>query len=197
MSHPQAPTRQPTEDETKSYATTLHRAAIFTVVVCPLLAALPPRKFDTYTIGLVGLTGFSANYLYRESRGHSILSLVGGAGAEKARAEALASGDTSLPTDRAREFQRQLKAQREAQAIREGKPLPVAEEEKPGVLQQVYYGSEKPEGWQERRLREDQKALAEGKGYGDIIMEQIWDVWTWGKGKEKEVEAEIQGEEKK
>ncbi|GAB7352524.1 hypothetical protein MBLNU459_g2919t1 [Dothideomycetes sp. NU459] len=194
MSHPQPPTRQPTEDETKSYKTTLHRAALFTLVVCPLLAAIPPRKFDTYTIGLVGLTGFSANYLYRESRGHSILSLVGGSEAEKARADA---GDTSLPTDRAREFQRQLRAQREAQAVRDGKPLPVPQEEKPSVLEQVYYGGEKPEGWKERRIREDQKALAEGKGYGDIIMEQIWDVWTWGKAKQKELVDEVKSEEKK
>ncbi|KAF7197912.1 hypothetical protein HII31_00626 [Pseudocercospora fuligena] len=72
MSHPQPPQRQPSAVETERYAKTLHNAAIATLVACPLLALLPPRKLDMYTIGLFGLTGFSANYLVRESSGRSI-----------------------------------------------------------------------------------------------------------------------------
>ncbi|EME85906.1 uncharacterized protein MYCFIDRAFT_39873 [Pseudocercospora fijiensis CIRAD86] len=72
MSHPQPPQRQPSAIETERYAKTLHNAAIATLVVCPILALLPPRKLDMYTIGLVGLTGYSANYLIRESSGRSI-----------------------------------------------------------------------------------------------------------------------------
>jgi hypothetical protein len=41
------------------------------------------------------------------------------------------------------------------------------------------------EGWKERRLREEQKALDEGKGYGDMIKEHIWEVWNWGDAKKK------------
>jgi hypothetical protein len=48
-----------------------------------------------------------------------------------------------------------------------------------GIVQRVWMGGES-EGWKERRLREEQKALSEGKGYGDLIQEHIWDVWTWG-----------------
>jgi hypothetical protein len=33
-------------------------------------------------------------------------------------------------------------------------------------------GGEKS-GWKERRLEEERKALEEGKGYGDLIMEHI------------------------
>lgn len=191
MSHPQEPTRQPTEDETERYKTTLHRAAIFTIVVCPALAALPPRKLDVYTIGLLGMTGFSANYLYRESRGQSILQLVGGKEAEELRPQ----GDTSLPTERAREFQRQLKLQREATAAGNPAAAKAAQEQKQNILEQVYYGKEKPEGWRERRAKEDQKALAEGKGLSDIILDQIWDVWTWGKGKEGDAKPEPEKKE--
>ena len=192
MSHPQAPIREPTPTETNSYKTTLHRAAIFTLIVCPCLAALPPRKFDAYTIGLVGLTGFSGNYLFKESRGHSIWHVIGGSKAEGMRKDAVGDGDGTLPTERAREFQRQMKEIREAKALAEGRPLLTKEVEKGSIVDQVYYGSEKPEGWRERRAREDQEKLAQGKGYGDIILEQIWDVWTWGKtGDENE------GEEKK
>jgi hypothetical protein len=38
----------------------------------------------------------------------------------------------------------------------------------------------------ERRIQEEQKALEEGKGYGDLISEYVWDVWSWGKNKEEE-----------
>lgn len=191
MSHPQEPTRQPTSDETERYKTTLHRAAIFTLVVCPALAALPPRKLDAYTIGLVGMTGFSANYLYKESRGHSIWHLIGGQRAEDMRPK----GDTSLPTDRAREFQRQLALQREARAAGDNAAAHTAQQNKQNILEQVYYGNEKPEGWRERRAKEDQKAMAEGKGLSDIILDQIWDVWTWGKGKGTEVKSELDKKE--
>lgn len=96
------------------------------------------------------------------------------------RKEAVGDGDGSLPTERAREFQRQMRERRAA----EGRPMPKAEEKEVGkgsIIEQVYYGNEKPEGWKERRLREDNEKLAQGKGYGDIILEQIWDVWNWGK----------------
>ncbi|KAL5347937.1 hypothetical protein ACLOAV_007348 [Pseudogymnoascus australis] len=38
------------------------------------------------------------------------------------------------------------------------------------------------EGWKAQRDEREKKAVEEGKGYGDLIMDQIWDVWTWGKG---------------
>ncbi|THZ54192.1 hypothetical protein D6C90_00138 [Aureobasidium pullulans] len=190
MSHPQEPTRQPTVDETERYKVTLHRAAIAALVVCPALAALPPRKLDFYTISLIGMTGYSANYLYRESQGQSIWKVIGGSKAEEMRPK----GDTSLPTDKAREFQRQLKLQREARAAGDNSGVQAAQENKQNILEQVYYGNEKPEGWRARRAEEDQKALAEGKGLSDIIMDQIWDVWTWGKHKEQQVEAEVKSE---
>ncbi|KAH0128795.1 hypothetical protein KCU66_g4696, partial [Aureobasidium melanogenum] len=72
-----------------------------------------------------------------------------------------------------------------------------AQQNKQNILEQVYYGNEKPEGWRERRAQEDQKALAEGKGLSDIILDQIWDVWTWGKHKEAQVEAEVKSEVEK
>ncbi|KAF1345709.1 hypothetical protein BDV97DRAFT_358900 [Delphinella strobiligena] len=182
MSHPQPPIREPTPDETNQYKITLHRAAIFTLVVCPALAALPPRKFDVYTVGLIGLTGFSGNYLYKESRGHSIWHVIGGSKAEGLRKDTIGDGDATLPTERAREFQKHLKELRAEKARAEGKPIPDKDIEiaKGSILDKVYYGAEEPEGWRERRAREDQEKLAQGKGYGDIIMEQIWDVWTWG-----------------
>lgn len=193
MSTPQPPLRQPTQDEIKEvqkYATALHRAAIFTIIVAPLLAALPPRKLDAYTLGLVGLTGFSGNYLYKESRGNSIWHVIGGNEADTIRKEKETAGEGGiftggLPTQKAREFQHHLKEMRLQHARAEGKPVPDEDVKKGTIIDQVYYGSEKPEGWRERRAREDQEKLDQGKGYGDIIMEQIWDVWNWNYGDKK------------
>lgn len=54
-------------------------------------------------------------------------------------------------------------------------------------LEKVWMGSEKP-GWRERRLAEEQEKISQGEGYGGMIMDQIWEVWNWGKGKGEELE---------
>ena len=51
-----------------------------------------------------------------------------------------------------------------------------------GLFGGLWMGDEE-EGWKERRLEEERKALEEGKGYMDMIVEQIWDVWNWDKKK--------------
>lgn len=56
------------------------------------------------------------------------------------------------------------------------------EGEKKGVLEKIWMGDEK-EGWRERRIEEEKKALEEGKTFSDMIYEQIWDVWNWDKKK--------------
>jgi hypothetical protein len=97
-----------------------------------------------------------------------------------------------LPSDRAQEVQAKLRVAQEIH-MREG--TAVSEEleklkrrhdeqrqSEKSIVERIWIGNE-TEGWKERRLREEQKALNEGKGYGDLIMEHIWDVWTWGKNK--------------
>jgi hypothetical protein len=37
--------------------------------------------------------------------------------------------------------------------------------------------------WKVERDRKEKEAMEEGKGYGDLITEQIWEVWNWGKGR--------------
>ena len=46
----------------------------------------------------------------------------------------------------------------------------------------IWMGGE-DEGWKERRMEEERKALEEGKTYTDLILEQIWEVWNWDKKK--------------
>ena len=58
-----------------------------------------------------------------------------------------------------------------------------------GVVSRVWLGGEE-EGWMEKRLRKEKEALEEGKGYGDLIYEHIWEVWNWGKKVEDDEDDE-------
>jgi hypothetical protein len=54
------------------------------------------------------------------------------------------------------------------------------DKEKAGIAQQVE-ASRQQAKWAVERQREEQEALDEGKGFGDIIMDQVYEVWNWGK----------------
>lgn len=45
-----------------------------------------------------------------------------------------------------------------------------------GLFKKLWMGDEQP-GWQERRLRREREELESGKGYGDIIMGQVREVF--------------------
>ncbi|RHZ63047.1 uncharacterized protein CDV56_103893 [Aspergillus thermomutatus] len=157
-----------------------HYAALTFLVASPVLIALPPRKLDHLTVLLAGAFCVSANHLTRERTGRSIVERIE---ARIASAPSLAVSD--LPSQRAQEVQAKLRAARDAQ-IREGglvgeelEKLKARQVQDKGVAERIWMGGE-TEGWKERRLREEQKALEEGKGYGDLIREHIWEVWTWG-----------------
>lgn len=55
-----------------------------------------------------------------------------------------------------------------------------------GKLKDVWLGGE-GDDWKTKRDQREKEALEAGKGYGDLIMEQIWDVWSWGKKSAEEV----------
>ncbi|KAJ5758948.1 hypothetical protein N7520_006104 [Penicillium odoratum] len=155
------------------------------LIASPLLIALPPRKLDHLTVLLVGAFAFSANHVTREHTGRSIVERME---ARIARPRIL----NELPSERAQEVQMRLRAAREAQLREGGMPADELEkwkalqkQQEQGLAQRVWLGGEK-EGWLERRRQEEQKALEEGKGYGDLISEYVWDVWSWGKKQEEE-----------
>ena len=60
------------------------------------------------------------------------------------------------------------------------------EKEERGLLEKVWMGSE-GEDWKAKRDQREKEALAEGKGYGGLIMDQIWEVWSWGREKTEEI----------
>ncbi|PYH41589.1 uncharacterized protein BP01DRAFT_262112, partial [Aspergillus saccharolyticus JOP 1030-1] len=161
------------------------------LIASPILMALPPRKLDNLTVLQLSAFSISANHLTRERTGRSIVDRLEDKISSNRHGHgpnALTSLGSGLPSERALEIQARLRADRERQ-IEEAKgeelaKLKAREEFEKPVLERVWMGGE-TEGWKERRLREEQKALDEGKGYGDLIREHIWDVWTWGKGDEE------------
>lgn len=146
------------------YQRIVRNLAIGGVVLCPIIAILPPRKLDLYTFTLGVGFYLSADHLCTLNTGRGLVQQF-----TPMRA-------VDLPTERAKEMQKIIREERE-----KGRRLEGREEEK-SVLGKLWMGDEK-EGWKERRLEEERKAIEEGKGYMDMIFEQVWEVWNWDKKK--------------
>jgi hypothetical protein len=185
MAAPDAPTGILTPDQRialeqqQRYARYKRNIAIGGAIACPVIALLPPRKLDLYTFSLSIGFYLSADHLAQSYKGRPLLSLL---------TPSLGSPlPSSLPTEKARETSRIMKEREEAErARREGvEGLGKDKDKKKGLLGKLWMGEEE-EGWKERRLEEERKALEEGKSYTDIILEQIWEVWNWDKKKGNE-----------
>ncbi|EGP90589.1 uncharacterized protein MYCGRDRAFT_103199, partial [Zymoseptoria tritici IPO323] len=162
MSDSEAPRRHPIPPEVEKATKIAHNVALVALVACPLLAVLPPRKLDLYTFTLFGLTGFSANHLIQESSGRSIWQHVVRQQRQPMAVEASSQGSPVLS-----EVQKQAResAADDARALQSQR-----------------------EAWKVQREKEIKEDVEEGKGFGDMIMDQIWEVWNQGKVKEEEDE---------
>jgi hypothetical protein len=164
--------------------------AIGGLTLCPLIAVMPPRKLDWYTLSLGIGFYLSADHLATQYNGRSLLQQV-----------SFRSPIEALPTEKAKETSRILKEREEAErdkARREAARMGLAgpqKESKPW-WKKLWMGDEE-EGWRERRMEEERKAFEEGKSYTDVILEQIWEVWTWEKKGGKKEEKDANDEEKK
>jgi len=168
MSHPQPPQRQPTHNEKIDYAKTLHNTAIIALVACPLLIALPPRKLDFFTFGLCGATAFSANFLIRERTGRSVWQHL----SQPKQLHTPVSFSTAGPTEQANLGRELRNADQELQRLK-SETAPVTE-----------HVQSQRDAWKVQREQEIKEDIEEGKGFGDMIMDQIWEVWNWGKPKD-------------
>lgn len=53
-----------------------------------------------------------------------------------------------------------------------------------GTNASVLEGASQREAWKIQREKEIKEDVEEGKGFGDMIMDQIWEVWSQGKVEE-------------
>ncbi|KAF4445571.1 rhomboid family membrane protein [Fusarium austroafricanum] len=162
----------------------IHNSALAGAVIAPLAMLLPPRKIDFRFLVLAGAFSLATNQLAYEYTGSSIYSRFGNTVGSIFGAE--------LP-EGAQRTQRLLREHREREAALKaklGQHSQQSEEEKTGVakaLNDVWMGGEE-KNWREQRAKEHQQKIEEGKGIGDIIVEQVADVWSgnWGKSAKKQ-----------
>jgi hypothetical protein len=172
MSHPQEPQRQPTRAENVDYAKTLRNTALVTAVACPLLMLLPPRKLDFFTAGLGITTVYSTNFLVRDYTGRSIQQHITGYRPPIVSRESLQTVEAHAHASDAIRLERQ-------EALK-------ASKERASIAEQVE--ATKQAKWAEERNKEVQDALDIGKGFGDIIIDQVYEVWNWGKKRDDDDE---------
>ncbi|KAK6219665.1 hypothetical protein QIS74_05167 [Colletotrichum tabaci] len=158
----------------------VHNTAIAASIICPLIMLIPPRRIDWRFFMLT--TGFSAstNQLAYDWTGQSIYQRVQSRFARM------------FPTALPEQAQRTKQLLREERMRREGlteEQMRAIEYKKRNLAQRLWYGSE-PEDWDAKRGAEHAKALAEGKGLGDLIVEQVSEVWSSAKKEEGKEDKE-------
>jgi hypothetical protein len=155
-------------EQQERYERITRNLAIGGLVLCPAIMLLPPRKLDLYTFSLGIGFYLSADHLITLRTGRGLVQNLS------------PMRPMDLPTERARETKKLLAEEREKSRKALERKDPGAQSEEKGILGRLWMGDEK-EGWKERRLEEEKKALEEGKTYTDMIFEQIWEVWNWDK----------------
>lgn len=132
-----------------------HGAALGLSILCPLIALLPPRRFNLSTAGLGVSWVLAANYLVQERRIRpstkpETIDRAGVADASRTLHEGTLADSHGSQSSK-------------------------------GILNSAASREEQPP---KSRAQEYQDKLDEGASYGDIIKEQIWNVWNQGKDQE-------------
>lgn len=145
------------------------------VVLGPIALFKPPRKMGLQALMIATGTFYASNIVAYDFTGQSMYqrfvrrwdNMVDGGLPEKAR--------------HTQELMRLERERREA-ALPEAERRRLQEERERkeraarGPLQRLWMGDEK-ENWREERARKDREALEEGKSYGDLIVEQVKEVF--------------------
>lgn len=180
------PEQRLAREQQQRYKSLGRNVAIAGVVACPIIALLPPRKLDLYTFALGACFYLSADHLSNEYNGRGLVENM---------TPKWTKTITDLPTEKAKEtqlrFENEKRLREGREALKEGSQIP----RERNLLQKLWMGDEE-EGWKERRLEEERKALEEGRGLGSIIMDQIWEVWNWDKKKNEGDEGTKDGSKK-
>jgi hypothetical protein len=155
------------EQRAQQFVSAKRNLAIGLFVACPVIALLPPRKLDLYTLALGGVWIASASHVSGIRSGRTMFQ------------RALEPSVESGPTDKYREMQKQLR-ERGIQGSDKNKQQ--------GVVEKIWMGDQ-GEDWKVKRAEKEREVLQSGEGYGTLIMDQIKEVWT-GKKKDDEESGE-------
>ncbi|OAL40345.1 hypothetical protein AYO20_00081 [Fonsecaea nubica] len=151
------------------YQSFLHTSTLVACFLAPALIALPPRKLDLYTFSLAGAFLGATNYQLRERTG---LGYMGHA------SKRFDIGRTPF-----RDLETPASAHGEQLRRREHMVPEITGDNGTSALQikaREAWANRQNEDWKERRLKEEQEKLEQGEGYGNMIVDQIWEVWNQG-----------------
>lgn len=169
MSEPATPPPSLADQRAQQYISAKRNLAIGLFITCPVIALLPPRKLDLYTLALSGVWVASANHVSGLRSGRTVFQRL----SEPA--------PHAAPSKKYEELQRQLR-ERGIQGSEKKQGL--------GVVDKIWMGDQ-GEDWQVKRAEREREVLRSGEGYGTLIMDQIKEVWT---GKRRE-DGESKGDE--
>ncbi|KAK4032727.1 exocyst complex component SEC3 [Parachaetomium inaequale] len=175
-----------------------HTAAIAAAILCPIALLLPTRgggagKRTLQNALLGGAAFWGFDRLAADYTGKSITARSGerwgsffGISNNTKEEEVKEGGEKeknavgimhNLPTERAARNKELMQAEKRRRAEAEGRVFDGGDGTKKGGLwERLWMGGEK-EGWREKRLEEERKALESGKGYGGLIADQVREVW--------------------
>jgi hypothetical protein len=183
-------TTTPRPPSSTDNAKILHNISLAAVILCPALILLPPRKLDFYTFTLLSGTFLGSNQLAQDYTGRSFVTRINGI-VERRRIEGLKK------REKRKEYRRET-TEWEREGLVGRLSMDAEGEQTGGVLEEVKRQDEARSGkWKEDRDKREKEATEEGKGYGDLIMDQVWEVWNWRKGKSDADEDEKSAEERK
>lgn len=154
----------------------MHAGAVAMAILGPLGLLLPPRRVSVQNAILGGGAYWGFNQLAHDYTGKSLMVR------SNERLSAILGWPDRLPerAERNRALMAQERERRQsALPDEERRAMEAKQLQQPGrgVLGRLWMGSEK-DGWKDERLRKEKEALESGKGYADLIMEQIREVWT-------------------
>ncbi|KAI9801608.1 MAG: hypothetical protein M1825_003287 [Sarcosagium campestre] len=202
------PPSESPQQEAEQWASAQHKLSLCLLVACPAIAVLPPRKLDLYTFGLATAWTLSLNQLIVEHSGKGMIEHTSSLRIPFTRATSASVSSGSDADRRYKDVQERLRREKLARAgeyqgvlraqQRNGSGTAAAvveetnaeEEERDTLVQRAWRAGE-PKNWKEKRLEREKEVLTEGRGYSGLILDQIWDVWTWGEA-EKQREREKQ-----
>jgi len=178
---------------TASYKSFIHNTSLGMLILAPVLIALPPRKLDMYTLCLSGAFVASANQLTVERTGRGIMGNLVPQRLRIMRSEQVVR---EKERTKAEEFAARYQEEKARKRLLEEEVAPSSSQPRPlaaleAKVKELWMGGEQ-EGWRERRLREEQEKISRGEGYGSMIMDQIWEVWSRGEKKGEEIKKKGQ-----
>lgn len=173
----------------------MHYSAWAAVVLGPIALFMPPRRMGLQALLLASGTSYASNILAYDYTGESIYQRF------VRRWDNTVNGGLPEKALRTQELLR-LERERKEAALPEAEKRRLQEERERreaaarGPLQRLWMGSEK-DNWRQDRAKREKEALEEGKGYGDLIVEQVKEVFSGSDKKDEEDKKDATSEESK